>query len=82
MYVGCNPVFFSMLCICAYNSWDSAVCIVTGYRLDDRGVRVPVPGYQALFLGGGHETDHSSPTSAKVKKTWVYASTPPYVFIA
>jgi hypothetical protein len=23
-------------------SWDSAVDIVTGYRLDDQGVRVPV----------------------------------------
>jgi hypothetical protein len=30
----------------------------------------------------GREADHSSPTSTKVKKTWVYTSTPTYVFIA
>jgi hypothetical protein len=30
----------------------------------------------------GREADHSPPTSAEVKKTWVYTSTPPYVFMA
>jgi hypothetical protein len=30
----------------------------------------------------GREVDHSPPTSAEVKKTWVYTSTPPYVFMA
>jgi hypothetical protein len=29
-----------------------------------------------------HEVDHSPPTSVEVKKTWVYTSTPPYVFMA
>jgi hypothetical protein len=29
----------------------------------------------------GHEADHSLPTSAEVKKTWIYTSTPPYVFM-
>jgi hypothetical protein len=41
-----------------------------------------VPG--ALSQGvkrPGREADHS-PTSAEVKKTWVYTSTPPYAFIA
>jgi hypothetical protein len=41
-----------------------------------------VPG--ALFLGvkrPGREADHS-PTSAEVKKTWIYTSTPPYTFMA
>jgi hypothetical protein len=28
------------------------------------------------------EADHSPPTSAEVKKTWVYTSIPPYVFMA
>jgi hypothetical protein len=28
------------------------------------------------------EADHSPPTSAKVKETWIYTSTPPYIFIA
>jgi hypothetical protein len=30
----------------------------------------------------GREADHSPPTIAEVKKTWVYTSTPPYVFMA
>jgi hypothetical protein len=32
------------------------------------------------FPGG--KADHSLPTSAEVKKTWIYTSTPPYVFMA
>jgi hypothetical protein len=42
-----------------------------------------VPG--ALFPGVkqlGCEADHSPPTSAEVKKTWVYTSTPPYTLMA
>jgi hypothetical protein len=27
----------------------------------------------------GREADHSPPTSAEVKKMWIYTSTPPYV---
>jgi hypothetical protein len=42
--------------------------------------------YQGLFCRGlkqpGREADHSPLTSAKVKKTWMYTSTPPYVFMA
>jgi hypothetical protein len=37
---------------------------------------------EAIFPGVKRpesEADHSPPTSAKVKKTWMYASTPPYV---
>jgi hypothetical protein len=30
----------------------------------------------------GREADHSPPTSAKIKKMWIYASTPPYTFMA
>jgi hypothetical protein len=29
----------------------------------------------------GHEADHSPPTSAEVKKMWIYTSTPPYAFM-
>jgi hypothetical protein len=42
-----------------------------------------VPG--ALSLGvkrSGREADHSPPTSAEVKKMWIYTSTPPYAFMA
>jgi hypothetical protein len=30
----------------------------------------------------GREADHSPPTSAEVKKMWIYTSTPLYVFMA
>jgi hypothetical protein len=47
------------------------------------------PGiYPASYLmdtGGllpGGKADHSYPTSAEAKKTWIYTSTPPYVFMA
>jgi hypothetical protein len=30
----------------------------------------------------GREADHSPPTTAEVKKMWIYASTPLYVFMA
>jgi hypothetical protein len=70
-------------------SRDSSVGIATGYRLDDRGVKnfyftasrpalgstqPPiqwVPGSKAV----------GRPTSAEVKKTWIYTSTPPYAFM-
>jgi hypothetical protein len=29
----------------------------------------------------GREADHLPPTSAEVKKTWVYTSSPPYIFM-
>jgi hypothetical protein len=41
-----------------------------------------VPG--ALSSGikrQGREADHSTPTSAEVKKMWIYTSTPPYAFM-
>jgi hypothetical protein len=30
----------------------------------------------------GRETDYSPPTSAEVKKMWIYIVTPPYTFMA
>jgi hypothetical protein len=30
----------------------------------------------------GSEADHHPPTSDEIRKTWVYTSTPPYVFMA
>jgi hypothetical protein len=37
-------------------------------------------GYLGSFPGG--KADHSLPTSAEVKKTWIYTSIRPYVFMA
>jgi hypothetical protein len=46
----------------------------------------PTNGYWGALYPGvkrpGREADHSPQTSAEVKKTWIYTSTPPYVFIA
>jgi hypothetical protein len=30
----------------------------------------------------GHEAHHSPPTSAEVKKVWIYTATPLYIFMA
>jgi hypothetical protein len=40
-------------------------------------------GNRGLFPLGQSwgEADHSPQTSAEVKKTWVYTSTPPYAFV-
>jgi hypothetical protein len=37
-----------------------------------------VPG----VMRQGREADHSHPTSAEVKKMWIYTSTPSYAFMA
>jgi hypothetical protein len=43
-------------------------------------------GYWGLYPPGvkqlGHEADHSTPATAKVKKMWIHISTPPYTFMA
>jgi hypothetical protein len=42
-------------------------------------------GYRGLFPGvkrPGCEADHSPPTTAEVKKMWIYTSTPPDAFMA
>jgi hypothetical protein len=38
--------------------------------------------YGKKSMNLGRKADHSPPTSAKVKKMWIYKSTPPYVFMA
>jgi hypothetical protein len=42
-----------------------------------------VPGHLSPGVKGpGREADYSPPTSAEVKKMWIYTSTPPYTFMA
>jgi hypothetical protein len=42
-----------------------------------------VPGAPSLGVNRpGREAHYSPPTSIEVKKTWTYASTPPYAFAA
>jgi hypothetical protein len=47
----------------------------TSYKM---GTRASFPGVKWQ----GREADHSPPTSAEVKKMWIYTSTNPYVFMA
>jgi hypothetical protein len=46
----------------------------------------PIQWVPVVFSPGvkrpGREADYSPPTSAEVKKTWIYTSTPLYVFMA
>jgi hypothetical protein len=43
-------------------------------------------GYRGALSPGvkwtGREADHSHPSSAEVKKTWIYTAIPPYAFMA
>jgi hypothetical protein len=47
--------------------------------------QLPVQWVRGAVYAGvkrpGHEAYHSPPTSAEVKKTWVYTFPPPYVFM-
>jgi hypothetical protein len=71
---------------------DSSVGMATGYVLDDHGGREfefhvvqTGSGFHptSYKMGtGGKAADHSPPTSAEVKKIWIYTSTPPYIFMA
>jgi hypothetical protein len=86
------------ICTQLLGSRDSSVGIATGYGLDDQEGGSSSPGRVKNFhfsissrqaLGSfpevklqGREADHSPPTSAEVKKMWIYTSTPPYVLMA
>jgi hypothetical protein len=59
---------FSLLYVIQTGSWEHPASYPMG---DTAGVKRP-----------RREADHSPPTSVEIKKTWVYTSTPPYVFIA
>jgi hypothetical protein len=52
----------------SYSYWAFISCMVA----------TSSPGVKRL----GHEADHSPPTSAKVKKRWIYIFTHTYIFMA
>jgi hypothetical protein len=49
--------------------WGPPSLLFNGYRGFSPGIKRP-----------GREADHSPPTSANVKNTWIHTSTPPYAF--
>jgi hypothetical protein len=57
----------------------------TPSRLALRPTQSPIQWVPSALSPGvkrpGREADHSPPTSAEVKKTWIYTFTPPYVFV-
>jgi hypothetical protein len=71
-------------------TWDNSVGIATGW-LDGVRFMAGARDFSLLHIvqtgAGAHPasyamgTDHSSPAIAEFKKTWVYTSTPPYVFM-
>jgi hypothetical protein len=58
----------------------------TSSRLDLGPTQSPIQWVPGVLSPGverpGREADHSPPTSAEIKKMWIYTSTPPYVFMA
>jgi hypothetical protein len=56
--------------------------VQTGSGAHQTSYRMSTGGSSSGVKRPGREDDHSPPTSAEVKETWVYTSTPLYVFIA
>jgi hypothetical protein len=71
---------------CLSPSGGKIFLLSTSSRLGLGPTHTPIQWIWGAFSLGvkqtGHETDHSPPTSAKVKNMWMYASTPSYVFMA
>jgi hypothetical protein len=79
-------------------SRDSVVSIETGYRMNNEFSLLHVvqtgsgvhPASYPMGIGSfsskvkrpGREADHSPPATTKVKKMWIYTSTPSYAFMA
>jgi hypothetical protein len=59
--------------------------ITPPYSDNKRCITSYIMGTGSSFPGvkrPGREVNHSPPTSAEVKKMWIYTSTPPYAFMA
>jgi hypothetical protein len=53
------------------------IIVQTGSGAHPRTYPMPYPEVKLL----GHEADQSSPSSAEVKKTWIYNTTSSYAFM-
>jgi hypothetical protein len=54
----------------------------TGFGVHPTSYTMGTGGSFPAVKRPGREADHSPPTSAEVKKMWIYTSTPPYAFMA
>jgi hypothetical protein len=77
------PGMFHYVCVCVWGGRQKSRIFACPYRAE-----VPPTNY-AIGTGAlstevkrqGRTTDHLTPTSVDVKKTWIYIPTPPYVFL-
>jgi hypothetical protein len=67
------------------NTWN-IITFSTSSRPALGSTQPPIPWILGVLSPGvkrpGREADHSPPASTEVKKTWIYTSTPPQVFMA
>jgi hypothetical protein len=56
--------------------------VQTGSGVHPTSYKMGTGGFSPEVKRQGREADHSPPTSAEVKKMWIYTTTPPYVFMA
>jgi hypothetical protein len=56
--------------------------VQTGSEVHPTSYKMGTGGSFSGVKRQGREADHSPPTSAEVKKMWIYTSTPPYVYMA
>jgi hypothetical protein len=56
--------------------------VQTGSGVHPTSYKMGTEGFFPKVKRQGREADHSPPTSAEVKKMWIYTSTPLYVFMA
>jgi hypothetical protein len=56
--------------------------VPTGSGVHPTSYPMGTGGSSSRIKRPGREADHSPPTSAEVKKTWIYTSTPTYAFKA
>jgi hypothetical protein len=85
---GCFYIYWLIKYCSLYRLYLIAAACLGPYLWPSSGNLIKYRAYTKEWCGSPpvkwpeHEGDCSPPTRAEVKKTWVYISTPPYVFMA
>jgi hypothetical protein len=74
-----NNVFHHGKEICSISEMSGQQVMTWTYRL---ALGLTQPPIEWVSLPKGCKADRSPPTGTEVKKTWIYTSIPPYIFIA